>query len=66
MAQPRRTKPAIPCCKEDHRETGNEWDGGLANLQHRLRAVVSAGKENGLGLRIALSRQTVLDHGGDI
>lgn len=27
---------------------------------------VSAGKKNGLGLGLALSRQTVLDHGGDI
>ena len=27
---------------------------------------VTAGKENGLGLGLALSRQAVLDHGGDI
>jgi signal transduction histidine kinase len=27
---------------------------------------VSAGKKNGLGLGLALSRQTVLDHGGDM
>jgi signal transduction histidine kinase len=27
---------------------------------------VTAGKENGLGLGLALSRQTMLDHGGDI
>ena len=27
---------------------------------------VSAGKRNGLGLGLALSRQTVLDHGGDM
>jgi signal transduction histidine kinase len=27
---------------------------------------VTAGKRNGLGLGLALSRQTVLDHGGDM
>ena len=27
---------------------------------------VSAGKRNGLGLGLALSRQTVLEHGGDM
>ncbi len=27
---------------------------------------VSAGKRNGLGLGLALTRQTVLDHGGDM
>jgi signal transduction histidine kinase len=27
---------------------------------------VTAGKKNGLGLGLALSRQTLLDHGGDI
>ena len=27
---------------------------------------VTAGKQNGLGLGLALSRQTVFDHGGDI
>ena len=27
---------------------------------------VSAGKRNGLGLGLALARQTVLDHGGDM
>jgi signal transduction histidine kinase len=27
---------------------------------------VTAGKQDGLGLSVALSRQTVLNHGGDI
>jgi signal transduction histidine kinase len=27
---------------------------------------VSSGKRNGLGLGLALSRQTILDHGGDM
>ena len=27
---------------------------------------VTAGKKNGLGLGLALSRQTLLDHGGDM
>jgi signal transduction histidine kinase len=27
---------------------------------------VTAGKKNGLGLGLALARQTVLDHGGDM
>ena len=34
-----------------------------ANL---FQPFVSAGKRNGLGLGLALSRQTVLDHGGDM
>jgi signal transduction histidine kinase len=40
-------------------------------IAHEIRAqlfqpFVSAGKRNGLGLGLALSRQTVLDHGGDM
>jgi signal transduction histidine kinase len=34
-----------------------------ANL---FQPFVSVGKKNGLGLGLALSRQTVLDHGGDM
>lgn len=36
-------------------------------LRGRLfQPFVTAGKKNGLGLGLALSRQTLLDHGGDI
>jgi signal transduction histidine kinase len=34
--------------------------------QRLFQPFVSYGKKNGLGLGLALSRQTVLDHGGDI
>ncbi len=41
--------------------------GISASLQGRLfQPFVTAGKKNGLGLGLALSRQTLLDHGGDI
>jgi signal transduction histidine kinase len=41
--------------------------GISAALQGRLfQPFVTAGKKNGLGLGLALSRQTMLDHGGDI
>jgi signal transduction histidine kinase len=41
--------------------------GISAALRGRLfQPFVSAGKKNGLGLGLALSRQTMLDHGGDI
>jgi signal transduction histidine kinase len=33
---------------------------------HLFEPFVTAGKQDGLGLGLALSRQTVLDHGGDI
>jgi signal transduction histidine kinase len=37
------------------------------SIQDRLfEPFVTAGKDDGLGLRLALSRQTVLDHGGDM
>ena len=36
-------------------------------LRSRLfQPFVTAGKKNGLGLGLALSRQTLLDHGGDM
>jgi signal transduction histidine kinase len=37
-----------------------------AILEKLFEPFVSAGKKNGLGLGLALSRQTVLDHGGEI
>jgi len=41
--------------------------GISAALQGRLfQPFVTVGKKNGLGLGLALSRQTLLDHGGDI
>jgi signal transduction histidine kinase len=41
--------------------------GISASLHGRLfQPFVTAGKKNGLGLGLALSRQTLLDHGGDI
>lgn len=35
-------------------------------LDHLFQPFVTAGKKNGLGLGLALSRQTILDHGGDM
>ena len=45
----------------------DDGPGISASLQGRLfQPFVTAGKKNGLGLGLALSRQTLLDHGGDI
>ena len=35
-------------------------------LPHLFQPFVTAGKKNGLGLGLALARQSVLDHGGDL
>ena len=46
-----------------------EDDGpGIASeiREQLFQPFVSAGKRNGLGLGLALARQTVLDHGGDM
>jgi signal transduction histidine kinase len=41
--------------------------GIAAQIRPRLfHPFVSAGKKNGLGLGLALSHQTVIDHGGDL
>jgi signal transduction histidine kinase len=34
--------------------------------EHLFQPFVTSGKRNGLGLGLALSRQTILDHGGDM
>ncbi|MDX2149232.1 MAG: ATP-binding protein [Bryobacteraceae bacterium] len=48
----------------DFRDTG---PGLLPEVRDRLfQPFVTKGKKNGLGLGLALSRQTLLDHGGDI
>jgi signal transduction histidine kinase len=41
---------------------------GIPHSIHSLlfRPFTSAGKKNGLGLGLVLSRQTVLDHGGEL
>ena len=46
---------------------GGYWPGYQPALQGRLfQPFVTEGKKSGLGLGLALSRQTLLDHGGDI
>jgi Signal transduction histidine kinase len=48
-------------------EFGDTGPGILPSIREKLfEPFVSAGKKNGLGLGLALSRQTVLDQGGEI
>jgi signal transduction histidine kinase len=48
-------------------ECADTGPGILPSIRAKLfEPFVSAGKKNGLGLGLALSRQTVLDHGGEI
>lgn len=48
-------------------EVADTGPGIPPEIRDRLfQPFVSAGKKNGLGLGLALSRQTVLDHGGDM
>ena len=48
-------------------EVSDTGPGIAPEIRHSLfEPFVSAGKKNGLGLGLALSRQTVLDHGGDM
>ncbi len=48
-------------------EVRDNGPGIAAEIRGRLfQPFVSAGKKNGLGLGLALARQTVLDHGGDM
>ena len=53
------------------RGAGRTWQDTGPGIAPEIRAqlfqpFVSAGKRNGLGLGLALSRQTILDHGGDM
>jgi len=45
-------------------DTGPGFDPGIS--ARLFEPFVTAGKDNGLGLGLALSRQTVLEHGGDM
>ena len=48
-------------------EVGDNGPGIAPEIRSKLfQPFVSAGKRNGLGLGLALSRQTVLEHGGDM
>jgi PAS domain S-box-containing protein len=57
-------KKADNCVLIEVEDTG---PGIPHEIRHRLfEPFVTAGKDNGLGLGLALSRETVLDHGGDM
>jgi signal transduction histidine kinase len=48
-------------------EVGDTGPGVSAEVRPRLfQPFVTAGKKNGLGLGLALARQTMLEHGGDL
>jgi len=48
-------------------EVADNGPGIAAEIRNQLfQPFVSAGKRNGLGLGLALTRQTVLEHGGDL
>ena|SRR5437899_7291158 len=50
-----------------HIEVSDNGPGVPAEIRGRLfHPFVTAGKKNGLGLGLALARQTMLDHGGDL
>lgn len=47
-------------------EVGDTGPGISSEVRASLFQPFHSGKRNGLGLGLALSRQTVLDHGGDM
>jgi signal transduction histidine kinase len=48
-------------------EVADTGPGIAAGIRDRLfQPFVTSGKRNGLGLGLALSRQAILDHGGDL
>jgi len=48
-------------------EVADNGPGIAVEIRNQLfQPFVSAGKRNGLGLGLALTRQTVLEHGGDL
>jgi len=58
-------------CREANRYAGIEVEDTGPGIPRAIRdrlfePFVTAGKQDGLGLGLALSRQTLLEHGGDI